>query len=83
MTTPKPPTDTDPVVFVGGPHDGELGVIPCGRHRWLFPVMPDVTAELGAPYSPPTTVGYRLRLDETGYPSRRDDGRLIFELEAL
>jgi hypothetical protein len=73
----------DPVVFVGGFCDGLEMAVPTGTHRWRMAVpMPFVFDSDPGPdddLHPLRTVEYRVRLDH-GWPSRLDDGRVVFEV---
>ncbi len=75
--------DGVPVVLVGGFHDGHETTIPDNRPEWRMPVpLSTGTFDLAAPPSllPPLPLVYQRQHDPTGYPSRRDDGRLVYRL---
>ena len=71
------------VRFVGGPGDGRTMTWATGEPPFgiVLPADtgPPTLADLTAPLQPLPTAQYRPRLDESGQPSRDDDGTLVYE----
>ena len=77
-----------PVVLVGGFYDGHELTIPAARPMWMMPVPPPrgLWTSFDLPRSKPTlgrleVFLYRQAFDDYGWPSRRDDGRLVYRLD--
>jgi hypothetical protein len=74
----------EPVVLIAGEVDGRELVLHQPRDRILIPVriQPTWVAEDDdGPVEPLPVLGYDLVLDELGYPSRDDQGRLRYQLQ--
>jgi hypothetical protein len=72
------------IALMGGPFDGRVMTVPDMRPVWLMPApMPPIwRSDPDASLEPmPQPLEYHMALDDTGFPSRRDDGCLNYELK--
>lgn len=71
------------VRFTGGPGDGRTMTWSTGEPpiaiQLTIDTGPPTMADLTAPLQPIPTALYQPRLDESGHPSRADDGTLVYE----